>query len=310
MQQAEQTKKYRPVQTAGGRLRFSSLCDKIRQIRNSRLPVAGRIENRFYDREYRVYLQARHGRVFFIHRRTMDIFDDTGDYEISLPVFEGPMDLLLHLVEKNRVDIHDIPIHKIMDQYLAYMNQARKFDLALGSSFFLMAATLLLIKSRMLLPVRSQDSGDESEDPRRELSRSLEEFRAVKKIKLELEKLMEAERPYRKREPGEVKSGIFDRPISAERLMAFFGALWKKEGREQKEQVFEAEEVSLEDRLKLLRSWLGQCREGILLKQFFLSQHTRMELAVSLVAVLETVRTGEAVLYESMEGLSIRRDCL
>ena len=67
----------------------------------------------------------------------MDIFDDTGDYEISLPVFEGPMDLLLHLVEKNRVDIHDIPIHKITDQYLAYMNQARKFDLALGSSFFL-----------------------------------------------------------------------------------------------------------------------------------------------------------------------------
>ena len=77
---------------------------------------------------------------------------DTAGYEISLPVFEGPMDLLLHLVTKNRIDIHDIPIHEITDQYLAYLEKAREFDLNLGSSFFAMAATLLLIKSRILLP--------------------------------------------------------------------------------------------------------------------------------------------------------------
>ena len=122
---------------------------------------------------------------------------------------------------------------------------------------------------------------------------------------------MEAERPYRKREPGEVKSGIFDRPISAERLMAFFGALWKKKDGKQKEQVFEGRRMYLwKDRLKLLRSWLGQCREGILLKQFFLSQHTRMNWRYHWWQYWRLYVLVKQLLYESMEGLSIRRDCL
>lgn len=74
------------------------------------------------------------------------------NYQVNIPLFEGPLDLLLHLVTKNRIDIHDIPIHLITDQYLAYLESARQFNLDLGSSFFAMAATLLLIKSRMLLP--------------------------------------------------------------------------------------------------------------------------------------------------------------
>ena len=78
-----------------------------------------------------------------------------GSYVVSIPVYEGPMDLLLHLVSKNRIEIHDIPIHEITDQYLEYLNQAQVFNLELGSSFFTMAATLLLIKSRMLLPKRA-----------------------------------------------------------------------------------------------------------------------------------------------------------
>lgn len=74
------------------------------------------------------------------------------NYQVNIPLFEGPLDLLLHLVTKNRIDIHDIPIHLITDQYLAYLESARQFNLDLGSSFFAMASTLILIKSRMLLP--------------------------------------------------------------------------------------------------------------------------------------------------------------
>ena len=70
------------------------------------------------------------------------------EYQVNIPVFEGPMDLLLHLVTKNRIDIHDIPIQSITSQYLDYLNAASEFDLELGSSFFAMASTLLLIKSR------------------------------------------------------------------------------------------------------------------------------------------------------------------
>lgn len=76
------------------------------------------------------------------------------EYQVNIPVFEGPMDLLLHLVTKNRIDIHDIPIQSITSQYLDYLNAASEFDLELGSSFFAMASTLLLIKSRVLLPKR------------------------------------------------------------------------------------------------------------------------------------------------------------
>ena len=85
-----------------------------------------------------------------------------GSYVVSIPVYEGPMDLLLHLVSKNRIEIHDIPIHEITDQYLEYLNQAQAFNLELGSSFFTIAATLLLIKSRTLLPKRRQEEESET----------------------------------------------------------------------------------------------------------------------------------------------------
>ena len=78
------------------------------------------------------------------------------EYQVNIPVFEGPMDLLLHLVTKNRIDIHDIPIQSITSQYLDYLNAASEFDLELGSSFFAMASTLLLIKSRVLLPKKRE----------------------------------------------------------------------------------------------------------------------------------------------------------
>ena len=100
-------------------------------------------------------------------------------YEISIPVFEGPMDLLMYLVNKNRIDIKDIPIHFITEQYLDYLNQAGEFNLPLGSEFFEMAANLLYIKSKTLLPQRRQDE-EETENPKAELERSLEEFRLMK----------------------------------------------------------------------------------------------------------------------------------
>ena len=71
------------------------------------------------------------------------------EYQVNLPVFEGPLDLLLHLVTKNRIDIHDIPIHEITEQYLAYLRRAQAFDLELASSFFAMASTLIFIKSQI-----------------------------------------------------------------------------------------------------------------------------------------------------------------
>ncbi|VBB45091.1 Segregation and condensation protein A [uncultured Desulfatiglans sp.] len=100
------------------------------------------------------------------------------DYEIKLEVFEGPLDLLLHLIHKNEVDIFDIPIAAITDQYLAYIDRMEELNVGLAGDFLVMAATLLHIKSRMLLPeLRGEE---DEEDPRVELTRPLLEYLSFK----------------------------------------------------------------------------------------------------------------------------------
>ena len=136
-----------------------------------------------------------------------------GSYVVSIPVYEGPMDLLLHLVSKNRIEIHDIPIHEITDQYLEYLNQAQVLIWS-WEAVFTMAATLLLIKSRTLLPKRRQEEESETEDPRRELERSLEEFKRMKEIRAHIESLIREEEVYRTKEPAEIRSGLYTGKIS------------------------------------------------------------------------------------------------
>lgn len=104
---------------------------------------------------------------------------------VKLQAFEGPLDLLLHLIEKNKVSIYDIPIAEITDQYMAYLHEMKKQDLGVMSEFLLMAATLLDIKSRMLLPKEVNEEGEE-EDPRQELVQQLLEYKMYKYISYEL----------------------------------------------------------------------------------------------------------------------------
>jgi Uncharacterized conserved protein len=104
---------------------------------------------------------------------------------VKLPAFEGPLALLLHLINKNKVDIYDIPIAEITDQYLAYIADMEEVDLDLMSDFLLMAATLLDIKARMLLPEPEQEE-EEEEDPRAELVARLIEYRKYKLLSGEL----------------------------------------------------------------------------------------------------------------------------
>ena len=105
--------------------------------------------------------------------------------EVKLQVFEGPLDLLLHLIEKNKVDIYDIPIAEITEQYLDYIRQMQTEDMNVMSEFLLMAATLLDIKCRMLLPREVNEEGEE-EDPRAELEEKLLEYKMYKYMSFEL----------------------------------------------------------------------------------------------------------------------------
>lgn len=226
-----------------------------------------------------------------------------GEYQVNIPLFEGPLDLLLHLVTKNRIDIHDIPIHLITDQYLAYLDRAKEFNLELGSSFFAMASTLILIKSRMLLPKKRQEEVDDSEDPRQELSRSLEEFKKMKEIKARIEYLMDEERPYHMREPEVFKSGAYRGRISLSRLQAAFFSLYDSIHQEE-ERWLPSEEVSLDEEIS---RWREALRKGtVSFTAYLKKKKTRLQLAVAFLALLELIRLGQARIMDSAGGFIVQ----
>lgn len=226
------------------------------------------------------------------------------NYQVNIPLFEGPLDLLLHLVTKNRIDIHDIPIHLITDQYLAYLESARQFNLDLGSSFFAMAATLLLIKSRMLLPEKRREETDEAEDPRQELSRSLEEFKRMKEVKARIEALMEEERPYRMREPEVFKRAVFQGRISISRLQAAFYSLYDSLA-EEEEKWLPSEEVSLDREMERWESRLER-QDFLVMTEYLKKMNTRLRLAVAFLALLELIRQGKVLIEDSAEGFVVK----
>jgi segregation and condensation protein A len=103
-------------------------------------------------------------------------------YNIHIQDFEGPLDLLIHLIEKDKMDIYDIPIISITEQYIAYINDMKEYSIEVASEFLLMAASLLQIKSKMLLPKHLVEDEDEEADPRQMLVEMLVEYRRVKKL--------------------------------------------------------------------------------------------------------------------------------
>ena len=111
------------------------------------------------------------------------------EYKVDLEVFEGPLDLLLYLIRKDEVDIYNIPIERITTQYMEYLSVMRMLDLNIAGEFIVMAATLMMIKSRMLLPVdeRAEEEEEEEEDPRWDLVRQLVEYKKFKDIASQLQ---------------------------------------------------------------------------------------------------------------------------
>ena len=122
----------------------------------------------------------------------MDTLVQEEEYRLRLGVFEGPLDLLLYLVKKDELDIADIPIEKVAKQYVEYLDAMKELDLDVAGEFLVMAATLMLIKSRMLLPAEEREEEEaEEEDPRWELVRQLVEYKKFKDTALALEGMEE-----------------------------------------------------------------------------------------------------------------------
>ena len=127
-------------------------------------------------------------------------------YKVQLEIFEGPLDLLLYLIKKEEVNIYDIPIARVTEQYLDYLNLMQLLDLKLAGEFLVMASTLMQIKSKLLLPVEERKQEEEEEDPREELVRRLLEYKKFKEVAERLERLEQAQsQVFRRRASGQIE---------------------------------------------------------------------------------------------------------
>ena len=233
--------------------------------------------------------------------------------EISykLDNFEGPLDLLLHLIEKNKVSIYDIPIVLITEQYLDYVSHMDTEDLNVVSEFLVMAATLLDIKSRMLLPVEVNDDGQE-EDPRAELVTRLLEYKMYKCMSYELkDRQVDAERVLFKAPtiPSEILA--YEAPVNLQELMSgltlhklndiFQSVMRRQENKIDKIRAgfgkIEKEEVSLSEKMAYLEQYAAAHRR-FRFRNLLESQGSKMEMIVSFLAILELMKLGKITIIQ------------
>lgn len=228
--------------------------------------------------------------------------------EISykLEHFEGPLDLLLHLIEKNKVNIYDIPIALITEQYLDYVGQMEKEDLDLVSDFLVMASTLLDIKSRMLLPAKEEEE-EEEEDPREELVRRLLEYKMYQYMAQELEaREEEADTLFFKAPtiPSEVVK--YEPPVDLDILLdgltlarlkqVFDSVMKRKKARldpvRSQFRTIKKEPISLEQRIGTVLDYARR-HQTFCFRQLLEKQPDRLGVVVTFLAVLELMKLGK-----------------
>ena len=224
-------------------------------------------------------------------------------YIVELETFQGPFDLLFHLIEKNEVDIYDIPILEITDQYIEYLETMKVLDLEVTSEFLVMASTLLEIKSRMLLPCKEkkEDMQNEEGDPRSELIKKLLEYKKFKEVANDL-KLKE-----------ELQQKIFCKPREeinhfsdeGEQLMLediklidlfdAFNKIIKRKGHIETEiniKEIQRDEITIEESMEKIKEIIG-INNKIKFDDLFCDIRTRVSIVVTFLAILELIKLKE-----------------
>ncbi len=232
-------------------------------------------------------------------------------YRINLPVYEGPLDLLLDLIRRQEMDVHDIPIAKVTEQYLDYLHQLEKLDIDVSADFIYMAATLIHIKSKMLLPADPLAGPDAQEDPRDELVHRLIEHEKFKNAAQLLYQKQQIEdhvwsRPDRALYTGDAIEG--EMVVSLVDLVKTFQQILERRKEVTKFEL-RHESVTIAQMMDRLRRQLTQSDEPVSLIEFFDVCETRNAMIVALLAVLEMVRMQAIILVQSdlFEDIRIRK---
>ena len=230
---------------------------------------------------------------------------------VKLQVFEGPLDLLLHLIEKNKVDIYDIPISMITEQYLEYIQMMREEDLNIASEFLVMAATLLSIKSRMLLPVEVNEEGEE-EDPRAELVEKLIEYKMYKYMSFELKDMqIDACRTWFKGATLPDEIADYKEPIDYEKLvgdmdLSKLNHIFKSIMKRQVDKVdpvrsqfgkIEKDEVNLEEKTEYIENYI-RFHKAFSFRDLLENQKSKMDVVVTFLIILEMIKIGKIMIAQ------------
>ena len=220
------------------------------------------------------------------------------EYKVQLEVFEGPLDLLLYLIKKEEVDIYDIPIERITNQYMQYMDLMRLLDLNIAGEFIVMAATLMMIKSRMLLPPEERAELEaEEDDPRWDLVRQLVEYKKFKDAAIFLQGLEERQEDVFVRGGEGAKlgpdGGVALHDVNIFDLISAFNEALKKVKTEELKEIF-AERYTVAEKIDTLVNMI-KTREKILFGELFTGMASRHEIVCTFLAVLELMRLKQLV---------------
>ncbi len=221
----------------------------------------------------------------------------TEDYQVQLEIFEGPLDLLLYLIRTQELDIYDIPISQITDQYLEYLRMMEELNIAVAGEFLVISSTLILIKSEMLLPTEEIDDEEELVDPRQELVERLIEHERFKnasqvlyaKETVELSVWGKGDDEFAEEEKELISATTFDLIHAFHNMVERF-----------KEQIvieMQPEKVTLKDKLKEIRKLLS-AQGQFYFSSFFDEKISKRHLVVTFIALLELVRLSEVRLFQ------------
>jgi segregation and condensation protein A len=221
-------------------------------------------------------------------------------YRVNLPVYEGPLDLLLDLIRKQELDIHNIPIAKLTEQYLDYLHQLETLDIDVSADFIYMAATLIHIKSKMLLPADPLAGPDDQQDPRGELVHRLLEHEKFKNAAQLLYQKQQIEdhvwsRPDRELYTGDAVEG--ELVVSLVDLVKTFQQVLERRKEVPKFEL-QHETVTIAQMMDRLRQRLISTDQPVSLIEFFDACATRHAMIVALLAVLEMVRMQAVILVQ------------
>jgi len=228
-------------------------------------------------------------------------------YRIQLQNFEGPLDLLLFLIRKNEVDIYDIPIAEITQQYMTYLEAIELLDLDHASEYVLMAATLIRIKAQMLLPQPLLEEDEEAEDPRHELVQRLLEYQRFKEAASDMRELENESRQYfrlqnvgieQEQTPADdEEEWLGSHEVTLYDLMSVFVEVLKRVS-PVTEHTVERIPVTIEDQSQFILDYL-QNKSNVLFRDLLNQVKERIILIVTFVAVLELVRNKQIALSQN-----------